>query len=119
MSLLITRAYAQEAGGGLGSLISGSGLGQFLPLVLIFVVFYFLMIRPQQQAQKDLKAKIGAVKRGDRVLTAGGIIATVQKVKDGSGEIEVEIAPSVRVTVLRDTLTNVLTNTPVAANDAK
>jgi preprotein translocase subunit YajC len=118
MSLLITPAYAQDAsGGGLASLLGGTGVGALLPYLLIFVVFYFLMIRPQQQAQKTLKAQIAAVKRGDRVITAGGIIATVQKVRDGSGEIEVEIAPSVRVTVMRDTLTNVLNATPAAANE--
>ena len=93
---------------------------QFLPLILIFVVFYFLMIRPQQQQQKALKAKIAAVKRGDRVLTAGGIVGVVQKVRDGSNEIEVEIAPNVRVTIAKDTLSTVLTQTaPAAANDAK
>jgi preprotein translocase subunit YajC len=99
-------AYAQDASGGM---LAGSGLTQFLPLVLIFVVFYFLMIRPQQQQQKALKAAIAAVKRGDRVLTAGGIIATVQKVKEGSNEIEVDIAPNVRVTILRDTISSVVT----------
>ena len=99
---------------------SNSQLLQFLPLVLIFVVFYFLMIRPQQQQQKALKAKIAAVKRGDRVLTAGGIVGVVQKVRDGSNEIEVEIAPNVRVTIARDTLSTVLTpSTPPAANDPK
>jgi preprotein translocase subunit YajC len=98
-------AYAQDASGGM---LAGSGLTQFLPLVLIFVVFYFLMIRPQQQQQKALKAAIAAVKRGDRVLTAGGILATVQKVKDGSNEIEVDIAPNVRVTVLRETISSVV-----------
>lgn len=112
---LISEAYAQDAGSG----ISGAGVLQIMPILLIFGVFYFLMIRPQQQAQKALKAQIAAVKRGDRVLTAGGIVGTVQKVRDGSGEIEVEIAPSVRVTVMRDTLTNVLNATPAAANDAK
>jgi len=98
-------AYAQDAAGGM---LSGSGLTQFLPLVLIFVVFYFLMIRPQQMQQKALKAAIAAVKRGDRVLTAGGILATVQKVKEGSNEIEVDIAPNVRVTVLRETISSVV-----------
>jgi len=102
---LISPAYAQDASGGM---LAGSGLTQFLPLVLIFVVFYFLMIRPQQQQQKALKAALAAVKRGDRVLTAGGIIATVQKVKEGSNEIEVDIAPNVRVTVLRDTISSVV-----------
>jgi preprotein translocase subunit YajC len=101
-------AYAQDASGGL---LAGSGLTQFLPLVLIFVVFYFLMIRPQQMQQKTLKAAIAAVKRGDRVLTAGGILATVQKVKEGSNEIEVDIAPNVRVTVLRETISSVLAET--------
>jgi preprotein translocase subunit YajC len=104
----LSPAYAQDASGGM---LAGSGLTQFLPLVLIFVVFYFLMIRPQQQQQKALKAAIAAVKRGDRVLTAGGIVATVQKVKEGSNEIEVDIAPNVRVTVLRDTISNVLAET--------
>jgi preprotein translocase subunit YajC len=91
---------------------------QFLPLILIFVVFYFLMIRPQQQQQKTLKAQIAALRRGDRVLTAGGIVGTVQKVREAANEIEVEIAPGVRVTVARDTLTAVLTpGVAVAAND--
>ncbi len=112
---LITPAYAQSADGGL----MGS-LGQFLPLILIFVAFYFIMIRPQQQEQKKLKAQIAVVKKGDRVLTSGGIIGVVQKARDGAPEIEVEIAPNVRVAVMRDTLSNVLTaTTPTAANDSK
>jgi preprotein translocase subunit YajC len=114
---LIAPAYAQTPDGGL---LTGSPLGQFLPLILIFVAFYFIMIRPQQQQQNALKAKLAAVKKGDRVLTAGGIIGTVQKARDGAPEIEVEIAPNVRVVVMRDTLTNVLTaGAPAAANDAK
>ena len=105
---IISPAYAQDAVGGL---LGNSAIMQFLPLVAIFVVFYFLMIRPQQQQQKQLKASIAAVKRGDRVLTAGGIVGVVQKVKEGSNEIEVEIAPNVRVSVVRETLTSVLTET--------
>src|SRR5271168_186376 len=101
---LITPAYAQSAAGGL---FGGSPIGQFLPLILIFVAFYFIMIRPQQQQQNALKAKLAAVKKGDRVLTAGGIIGTVLKSRDGAPEIEVEIAPGVKVQVMRDTLTNV------------
>ena len=116
MFSLISQAYAQDATGGLSS----SGVLQFLPIVLIFGVFYFMMIRPQQQAQKALKAQLSAVKRGDRVLTAGGIVGVVQKARDGVSEIEVEIAPSVRVTVLRETLTQVLTGSvPAPANDPK
>lgn len=115
---LISPAYAQDASGMLGSATS------FLPLVLIFAVFYFMLIRPQQQKQKETRAMIAAVKRGDRVVTGGGILGTVQRVpmvqdKNGkqvpSNEIEVEIAPNIRVTVLRDTISAVVR--PTAAND--
>ncbi len=109
--MLISPAYAQDAAGLLG------GVTQFLPLVLIFGVFYFLLIRPQQTRAKQMKAMLAALRRGDRVVTAGGILGTVQRVKEGSEEVEVDIAPNVRVTVLRDTITTVMK--PVAANDAK
>jgi preprotein translocase subunit YajC len=117
---LITPAYAQDVSGMLGSAT------QFAPLVLIFAVFYFLLIRPQQQKQKEMRAMLQTLKRGDRVVTGGGILGTVQRVpmvqdKDGkqvpSQEIEVEIAKDVRVIVLRDTITSVVK--PVAANDTK
>jgi preprotein translocase subunit YajC len=94
-----------------------STLTQIAPLVAIFGVFYWLMIRPQQQKQRELRAQIAAVKRGDRVVTSGGILGTVAKVRDGIGEVEVDIAPNVRVVVLRDTLTAIIA--PVAANDGK
>jgi preprotein translocase subunit YajC len=120
---LISPAYAQSAAGGEGGiagLIGGSPLGQFLPLILIFVVFYFLMIRPQQQQAKELKARIAAVKKGDRVLTSGGIVGVVTRAREGANEVEVEIAPNVRVAVVRDTLSNILTGTTATpANDAK
>lgn len=109
--MLISPAYAQDAAGLLG------GVTQFLPLVLIFGVFYFLLIRPQQTRAKQMKAMLAALRRGDRVVTAGGILGTVQRVKEGSDEIEIDIAPNVRVTVIRDTITTVVK--PVAANDAK
>src|SRR6476661_8002437 len=121
MPMLISPAYAQGTG-----MMDQGALIQFLPLVLIFVVFYFLLIRPQQQKQKEHRAMISALKRGDRVVTGGGIIGTVQRVptvqdKDGkqvaSTEIEVEIAPNIRVTVLRDTISSVVR--PAAANDAR
>jgi preprotein translocase subunit YajC len=86
-----------------------------LPLVLIFVVFYFLLIRPQQKKMKDHREMLGQLKRGDRVVTAGGIVATITKVKDGSDEIEAEIAPNVKVMVVRGTIGSVLR--PEAAND--
>uniref|UniRef100_A0A8J4M5Z4 Sec translocon accessory complex subunit YajC n=1 Tax=Acidicaldus sp. TaxID=1872105 RepID=A0A8J4M5Z4_9PROT len=108
---LISPAYAQSV----NSLMANAT--QFAPLVLIFAVFYFLLIRPQQQRQKELKRSLAALKRGDRVVTAGGILATVQKLREGSNEVEVEIAPNVRVMVLRETISSVV-KTP-AANDAK
>jgi preprotein translocase subunit YajC len=117
---LITPAYAQDLSGILGSAT------QFAPLVLIFAVFYFLLIRPQQQKQKEMRSMLAALKRGDKVVTGGGILGVVQRVpmvqdKDGkqiaSSEIEVEIAPNLRVTVLRETITSVIR--PVAANDSK
>jgi preprotein translocase subunit YajC len=110
--MLISPAYAQDPGAML------SQFSQFLPIVLIFVVFYFLLIRPQQQQQKTLKAKLAGLKRNDRVVTGGGIIGVVQKTTEGSNEIEVEIAPNVRIKVIRETITTVLADPP-AANDAK
>ena len=107
--MLISPAYAQAADSG------GSMLMQLAPLVLIFVVFYFLLIRPQQKKMKDHREMLGQLKRGDRVVTAGGIVATITKVKDGSDEIEAEIAPNVKVMVVRGTIGSVLR--PEAAND--
>ena len=110
--MLISPAYAQDMGG------LAATAGQFLPIVLIFAVFYFLLIRPQQQAQKTLKAKLNALKRNDRVVTGGGIVGTVQRTVEGSNEIEVEIAPNVRVKVLRETISAVLADAK-PANDSK
>ena len=115
--MLISSAYAQAAGATGGMLGQLGAAGQFLPIVLIFGVFYFLLIRPQQQKAKELKAALGGTKRGDRVVTGGGIVGTVQMVRDNSNEIEVEIAPNVRVSVLRETINSIIK--PVAANDRK
>ncbi|GBR35084.1 protein translocase subunit YajC [Komagataeibacter oboediens DSM 11826] len=89
-----------------------------LPYVAMFAIFYFLLIRPQQVKQKQLRNQIAALRRGDRVLTAGGIIGVVQKVQAESNEVEVEIAPGVRVTVIRDTLGSVITSASTPANDS-
>ena len=84
------------------------------------ILGYFLLFRPQQQKQKQLQAMLGALRRGDRIITAGGILATVARVKEGSDEIEADLAPNVRVTVLRSTITGVVKPaTPVVANDTK
>jgi len=116
--MLISMAYAQTGGGG-GETFAQ--ISQFLPLILIFAVFYFILIRPQQQRQKEMRNMLGQLKRGDRVVTGGGIVGTVQRVppdKDGkpASEIEVEIAPNIKVTVLRDTISSVIR--PQAANDS-
>ena len=111
--MFIANAYAQTAAGFPANLGS---LAQFAPLILIVIVFYFLLIRPQQTQQKTLKAQLGALKRGDKIVTAGGIVGTVKKVPDAATEIDVEIAPNVTVSVVRSTITTVLAPPP-AAND--
>ncbi|MBV8777449.1 MAG: preprotein translocase subunit YajC [Alphaproteobacteria bacterium] len=113
--MLISTAYAQGAGGGM---FDQSALIQFLPLVLIFVVFYFLLIRPQQQKQKTHRTMLDALRRGDRVVTGGGIIGTVNRVT-GADEVEIDIAQNVRVRVLRSTISSVLAKPdPAAAREA-
>jgi preprotein translocase subunit YajC len=113
--MFISPAYGQALLGGLGD--SAGNLMQFLPLVLIFVVFYFMLIRPQQQRAKQHKQMLSALRRGDRVVTAGGIIATVAKVVSDE-EVLLDIAEGTRVRVVRSTLSSVLAKTePVAAKD--
>jgi len=117
MPMLISTAYAQ--GTGITSLFDNQGaMVQFLPLVLIFVVFYFLLIRPQQRKAKDQKAMLDALRRGDRVVTGGGIIGTVARVENPE-EVTVDIADGVRVRVLRSTISSVLAKPdPAAAREA-
>jgi preprotein translocase subunit YajC len=89
----------------------------FAPLIAIFVVFYFLLIRPQQKKAKTHREMLGKVKRGDRVVTGGGIIGTVTDAKD-TAELQIEIASGVRVRVLRGTITDVLAKTEPRGSDA-
>ncbi|HCP80712.1 MAG TPA: preprotein translocase subunit YajC [Octadecabacter sp.] len=84
--------------------------GQFIPLILIFGIMYFLLIRPQQQKLKQHQAMVEALRRGDQVVTAGGLIGKVSKVKD-DGEVEVEIASDVKVRVVKSTIAQVLNKT--------
>jgi len=107
--MFISPAYAQSIFGS-----GASGMMQFAPLVLIFVVFYFLLIRPQQQRQKQAKAMLSALRRGDRVVTAGGIIGTVAKVVSDT-EVAIDIAENTRVRVVRSTITQVLAKTEPAS----
>ena len=90
--------------------MSNSGIGQFIPLILIFVIFYFFLIRPQQKKAKDHKTMVENLKRGDKVVTSGGIVGTIERVID-SEKVEVEIADSVKVEIVRSTgIQGLLTN---------
>jgi len=88
-------------------------LGQFVPLILIFAIMYFLLIRPQQTKMKQHQAMVAALRRGDQVVTAGGLIGKVSKVKD-EGEVEVELSDGVKVRVVRSTIAQVLNKTEPA-----
>ena len=82
--------------------MEGSGIGQFIPLILIFVIFYFFLIRPQQKKVKEHKAMVEGLKRGDKVVTSGGITGRVERLIDND-KVEVEIADNVTVEVIRGT----------------
>ena len=107
--MFATPAFAQAAGGG-----AGSAFASFVPLILIFAIMYFLLIRPQQKKMKEHRAMVEALRRGDQVLTQGGIIGKVTKVQE-DGTIEVEIAEGVKVKVLRHTIAQVMNKTEPAA----
>jgi preprotein translocase subunit YajC len=114
--MLITPAYAQSLFGGEGS---SSTLVQIAPLALIFVVFYFFLIRPQQQKAKEQKAMLSAIRRGDRVVTGGGLIGTVAKVI-GNEEVLIDLAEGMRVRAVRSTIASVLTKSePVSGKGGK
>lgn len=110
--MFITPAYAQAAGdAGTAGLLSS-----LVPFVLIFVIMWFMLIRPQQKKMKEHRALVEGLRRGDQVITAGGLIGKVAKVKD-DGEIEVEIADGVKVRVVRSTVTGVLSKGEPASAD--
>jgi len=113
--MLVSTAYAQAAG---GAGAAGFDLMAFLPLILIFVVFYFLLIRPQQKRLKEHKTMLDALRRGDRVVTGGGIVGTITKV-GADEEVIVEIAEGVRVRVMRGTISTVLAKTEPAKGGGK
>ena len=89
--------------------------GQFIPLILIFAIMYFLLIRPQQKKMKEHQGMVSALRRGDQVVTQGGLIGKVAKVKDDN-EIEVELAEGVKVRVVKSTIAQVLNKTEPAAD---
>ena len=107
--MFATPAYAQAAGGG------AAAFGSFVPLILIFAIMYFLLIRPQQKKVKEHQAMVAGLRRGDQVVTQGGLIGKISKVKDDN-EVEVEIATGVKVRVVKTTIAQVLSKTE-PAND--
>lgn len=113
--MFVTPAFAQSTGG----IVGPDMLMSILPFVLIFVIMYFLIIRPQRTQMKKRQEMLTAVRRGDTVVTGGGIVGKVQKVVDDN-ELEVEIAEGVRIRVLRSTLIDVrVKGEPVADNKNK
>ena len=113
--MLIPSAYAQTAGSAAPAGGAAGMIQLFAPFALIFVAFYFLMLRPQQKRQRAFQASLDAVKKGDQVVTGGGIAGRVTRIEDRF--VEVEIAPNVRVRCIKTTLTEV--GQPIAkpAND--
>ena len=107
--MFVTPAFAQAAGG------ASSAFSSFVPLILIFAIMYFLMIRPQQKKAKQHKAMIESLRRGDQVVTSGGVLGKVSKVSD-DGIVEIEIAEGVKVRVMRATIAQVLNKTEPAAS---
>ncbi|WP_425091009.1 preprotein translocase subunit YajC [Tropicimonas sp. S265A] len=105
--MFATPAYAQAAGG-------GGAFASFVPLILIFGIMYFLLIRPQQKKVKEHKAMVEALRRGDQIVTQGGVIGKVTKVVDDN-EVKVEIASGTEVRVVRHTIQQVITKTEPAS----
>ena len=110
--MFVTPAYAQAAAPAAGG---AAAFAQFIPLLLVFVIMYFLILRPQQKKMAAHRAMVEALKKGDNIITQGGIIGKVVAVRDD--EIEVEIAQGVRIRVVRGTIAQVVNRAaPAAAN---
>ena len=106
--MFITPAYAQAAGG------TASLFSSLIPFVLIFGIMWVLLIRPQQKKLKQHAAMLEALRRGDQIITQGGVVGKVVKVKDEANEVEVEIAKGVNVRVVKSTITTVMNKTEPA-----
>ena len=87
--------------------MNGQGIAQFIPLMLIFVIFYFFLIRPQQKRVKEHKSMVESLKRGDEVITSGGIIGIVERVMEDD-RIEVDLGDNIKVQIIRSTITSLL-----------
>lgn len=113
--MFVTPAYAQASGA-----FGPDAFVSILPFILIFVIMYFLIIRPQRQQMKKREEMIAAIRRGDSVVTGGGILGKVTKVIDDKGELEVEIAQGVKIMVLRSSVSDVrVKGEPVANQNTK
>ncbi len=108
--MLFTPAYAQSGAGGGADLFS-----LLFPFALIFIIMYFLVIRPQQKRLKEHREMLGALKRGDEIITSGGLIAKITRVKDDADEVEAEIAQGVKVRIVKGTISGVNSKTEPAA----
>jgi len=107
--MLVSPAFAQAAAAPAGGVLNS----MLIPMILVFGIMWFFLIRPQQKKLKEDEAMRNALRRGDKVLTSGGIVGKVTKVKD-DGEIEVEIAPNVKIHVVKGAVTNVMSKTEPA-----
>lgn len=111
--MLIEQAYAQTVEVGTDAAApmppQEGGLVALLPFILVFVVFYFFLIRPQQKKFKEHQQMVQSVRRGDKVVTGGGIVGTVSRVDDSNDQLLIEVAEGVKIKVVRSTLANVLT----------
>ena len=108
--MLFTPAYAQTAGGSAGAM---SGLAGIIPFILMFVIFYFLLIRPQQKRAKEHRQMVENLRRGDQVITAGGIKGKVTRIGD-EDEAEIQIADEVRIRIVKSTVAQVVSKTEPA-----
>ena len=107
--MFVSPAYAQAAGG------AGGAFTSFVPLILIFAIMYFLLIRPQQKKVKEHAAMVQAVRKGDQIVTQGGMIGKISKVMaDETNEVEVEIATGVKVRIIKSTIAQVMNKTEPA-----
>ena len=112
--MFVSEALAQTAGTAAPASPLGD-IGFFVPLILVFIVMWFFMIRPQQKKQKAHQAMIRAAKRGDRIVTSGGIVGTITKANDADNDLEVEIAKDVKIRVMRHAISDIVNRNPEAA----
>lgn len=115
--MFVSEALAQTAGTAAPASPLGD-IGFFVPLILVFVVMWFFMIRPQQKKQKEHQAMIRAAKRGDRIVTSGGILGVITKANEADNDVEVEIAKDVKIRVMRNAISDIVNRTPEAAKPA-